>query len=395
VRIAYFSPLPPHATGVASYSAKLLPHLARLVEVTVFSDGLGAAKVDTDNPISLRDTESFAGPLREGFDICVYQMGNNVRYHKRVYDTLLRFPGVTTLHDPNLNSFYGDLFMKRNRVAAYTNEMGYAYGLSGARHARRAQMGLELYSLQRYPLFDRIAHVSLGIVVHSRYAQRLVADRCTRTPVTLVNQPVSIDQSTISVEEAKTRLGFKPDEVLLASFGYIAPNKRIDLALEAFASIHKRHPGVRYALVGKVVNGYDLSAVVARLHLDDAVHIVGYADDVTFKTFLRATDIGINLRCPTLGETSATLLALMAAGKAALVSKVDAFVELPEHACVKIDVGPGELAQIEVLLTALIEDRDLRERVGANALAYIRETCAPAVAAARYYDFIQDVLGET
>jgi glycosyltransferase involved in cell wall biosynthesis len=285
--------------------------------------------------------------------------------------------------------------MKTNRVAAYTNEMAYAHGLAGAQHARRAQMGLEPYRIQRYPLCDRIAHASLGVVVHSRYARRLIVDRSPRTPVTRINQPVSIEHSPMSVEEAKKRLGMDPEDVLLSSFGFIAPNKRINVALEAVANIRKRHPGVRYALIGEVVNGYDISSEVARLHLEDAVRLVGYADEETFATYLRATDIGINLRFPTFGETSATLLALMAAGKATLVSNLDAFVELPEYACVKIDVGPGELAQIEALLSALIEDYGLRERIGANAVEHIREAGDPAVAAAGYIDFIQDVLDET
>jgi glycosyltransferase involved in cell wall biosynthesis len=320
-------------------------------------------------------------------------MGNNVAYHSGIYHTLLRYPGVTTLHDLNLNSFFGDLYMKRDRVAAYTNELGYAYGLSGAQHARRAQMGLEPYSQQHFPLFDRVANVSLGVVVHSLYAQRLIMDRCTRTPVALINQPIPVDRLPLSTKEAKVRLGLDPDTLLFTSFGFIAPNKRIDVALEAFAAVRKRHPGVRYALVGKVVNGYDVSSVVARLNLDDAVNIVGYVDDATFTTYLQATDVGINLRYPTLGETSATLLALMAAGKPTLVSNVDAFVEFPEHTCVKIDVGPGESAQLEALLTALIEDHELRDGVGASALQYVRENCDPAVAAAAYYEFAKHVLG--
>jgi glycosyltransferase involved in cell wall biosynthesis len=394
VRVAYFSPLPPQETGVAEYSANLLPHLAHLTEMTVFTDEADKVNPALRQQFSIRDVGSFASPLRERFDVCMYQMGNNIRFHEHIYATLLRYPGVTTLHDVNLHSFYGELLMKRGRVAAYTREMAYAYGMVGARHARQARLGLRPYDIGRYPLFDRVGHASLGVIVHSQYARRLVASRCPNTLVAHINQPVPVDPGLMNVEEAKTHLSLRPGDLLLASFGYLAPSKRVDVALRAFARIRHSVPNVHYALVGRVIEGYDLESLLVELDLGEVVRLVGYADTATFRTYLAATDIGINLRYPTNGETSATLLALMAAGKPTLVSRVDAFVELPEAACVKIDVGPGEQAQIEALLSALIEDRDLRNQIGANAADHVRRECKPEAVATGYINFIQQVLGE-
>jgi len=398
VRIAYFSPLPPQATGIAEYSANLLPHLARLAKVTVFTDEADKVDPALRQHFLVRDLDRFAGPLRERFDVCLYQMGNNLHFHEGIYATLLRYPGVTTLHDVNLHSFYGELLMKRGRVAAYVREMAYAYGVAGAHHARQAQRGLTPYDIRRYPLCERVGRVSLGVIVHSQYARRLVAERCPDTSVEHINQPVPTSPDPITVQEAKTRLGFRPDDLLLTSFGYVAPSKRVDVALRAFAGVRKRAtvresvPNVHYAVVGKAIAGYDLSPLLAELDLDEAVRMVGYADDATFQAYLMATDIGLNLRYPTWGETSATLLALMAAGKPTLVSRVDAFTELPEAACVKIDLGPGEQAQIEALLLALIKDQELRQHIGANAANHIRRECNPEAVAARYIGFIQQVL---
>ncbi len=75
------------------------------------------------------------------------------------------------------------------------------------------------------------------------------------------------------------------------------------------------------------------------------------------------------------------------------MSGVDAFSELPDAACVKVDVGPDELAQVEVLLAALIEDPDLRRRIGEKAAAYVRHECAPEAVAGAYVEFVQGVIG--
>lgn len=390
MRLGYFSPFLPHATGVADYSAKLLPHLGRLANVTLFT----SRPVPAISPrrFSIRPLDSFLGPLHEGFDMCMYQMGNNVSFHADIYAVLLHYPGVTTLHDLNLHSFYGELLMGRGRKSSYTREMAYAHGLSGARHARRGHQGLTDYKVQGYPLVERVGNISLGVVVHSQYAKRFVAERCPNTPVEHINQPVATTGSPIPSREAKGRLGFDSDDLLLASFGYVSPNKRVDVALRAFASIRESFPNLRYVLVGKVVEGYDLRSMVNELGLGDVVRVVGYVDDDTFRAYLAATDVGINLRHPTSGETSATMLRLMAAGKPTLVSRVDAFVELPDDICMKIDLGPEEQSQVEEALQHLLGNRDLRRELGKKAVDYIRRECRPETVVANYVEFIRQIL---
>jgi glycosyltransferase involved in cell wall biosynthesis len=212
--------------------------------------------------------------------------------------------------------------------------------------------------------------------------------------VSCIPQPVPVASDPITDWEAKARLGFEPDDLLMGSFGYVAPSKRVDVALRAFARVRRSFPNAHYAIVGRVIAGHELSPLLDELGLGEEVRLVGYADDAIFRTYLRAVDVGVNLRYPTHGETSATLLALMAAGKPVLVSRVDAFVELPDAACVKIDVGTEEQSQIETWLLALLEDRDRRCQIGRNALSYVRRECDPEAVAARYVDFMQQVLNE-
>jgi len=65
MRVAFFSPLPPAKSGIADYSAAVLEHLDKSVEVETFTSKL--ASFDASR-----------------FDICVYQLGNNP-YHDFVY----------------------------------------------------------------------------------------------------------------------------------------------------------------------------------------------------------------------------------------------------------------------------------------------------------------------
>lgn len=397
MRLAFFSPLPPQKSGIARYSAELLLHLNRLAEVVLFVDD--PAQVDALDDLEIRAIDTFCGPLAERFDMCLYQMGNNIRYHQAIYETLLEYPGVTVLHDPNLYAFHDDLSMQHDNRGILLREMGYGSGLAGVHAGSRILNHTQPRNDQRFPLLEHIGNTSLGVITHSHYAQRYVRRRCPTARVEQINQPrdLRFDSWTAgqaAAAAAKARLGYSADDLLIGSFGYAAPTKRIHVILKVIAALRDQFPSLRYAVVGAVVDAYDVEALAEELGLSELVRFVGYAEDETFADYLAAVDIGVNLRHPTTGETSAALLATMAAGKACLVSNTDAFVELPDSACVKISTDASEQSQLEEWLSRLAQETALRHNIGQEAFDYIRREYAPATAAQRYVDFVESIVDD-
>jgi len=72
------------------------------------------------------------------------------------------------------------------------------------------------------------------------------------------------------------------------------------------------------------------------------VRILGFAPIEDFVGYLAACDIVLNLRYPTVGESSGTLLRSLGLGKAVMVSEIGSFAEFPEEVCLKVPVGAGE-----------------------------------------------------
>src|SRR5207249_2082759 len=103
----------------------------------------------------------------------------------------------------------------------------------------------------------------------------------------------------------------------------------------------------------------------------DRVTITGHLRLDEFERRIATTDIALNLRERTVGETSASLCRIMAAGVPAVVFNVGAFSELPNDAVVKIDHDEHAGALLEAYLRRLIEDARLRERIGQNAQRHI------------------------
>jgi glycosyltransferase involved in cell wall biosynthesis len=93
---------------------------------------------------------------------------------------------------------------------------------------------------------------------------------------------------------------------------------------------------------------------------------------------MAACDVLVNLRYPTMGETSGSVIRALALGQPLLVSDVGWFSELPDDAVLKVPVDDYEVATIEAALGVAAEHG---ATLGAAARAYVeREHALPAVA---------------
>jgi SAM-dependent methyltransferase len=82
----------------------------------------------------------------------------------------------------------------------------------------------------------------------------------------------------------------------------------------------------------------------------------------------------------------------MAAGVPAVVSNVGAFAELPADCVIKIDTDEYSEALLLAYLKRLLEDADLRRRIGNNARRYVVSEHSIEQSAASYIKFVRDVI---
>jgi glycosyltransferase involved in cell wall biosynthesis len=165
---------------------------------------------------------------------------------------------------------------------------------------------------------------------------------------------------------------------LIGCFGFLNMNKRIPELLEAFASFRRRRPGARLLLVGAAGERFDVQRRLERLGLTEGVQRLDYVSEERMWSLMAACDVLVNLRYPTMGETSGSVIRALALGQALLVSDVGWFSELPDDAVLKIPVDDYEVATIEAALTVAA---DHGATLGAAARAYVeREHALPAVA---------------
>lgn len=374
MRLAFASPLPPLTSGIADYAAELVPALAAAgAEVTLFFEG--EEPPPSDQPGALRARPIAELPAaRAEFDALLYQMGNSGPHHAGIYRTLLACPGYVLLHEFMLHHLVRELTLARGDGAAYVEEMRYCTGETG----RRAAQGLldthRPVDLWSYPLFERVVDRSLGVLVHSDFARRRILASRPQAPVEVVPFPVDLRHlPEVGAERraaARRELGLPADAFVLASFGFVTPHKRLDVALAAFARFRRRHGEARFLICGEVAPQYDLRALLEAVG-SDGVTVTGRVPLATFHRAMQACDVAVNLRHPTGGETSAALLRLLASGIPTLVTDVGSFAELPDGVVAKVAIDEHEVDHLEALYEKLATDAGLRRAMSGGARRHV------------------------
>jgi glycosyltransferase involved in cell wall biosynthesis len=394
LRIAYFSPLPPQKSGVAVYSRELLSQLGRFATIELFvDDGVRPEPEIRDHFLwhSYRDYEKLQE--KEPYDVTIYHIGNNV-IHEYIYRTLLKHRGIVVLHDYVLHPFLQHITLQKGDRSAYVAEMKYSYGPEGEKMARAyADASYPFADFLKHPLNERVIDSGGCVVVHSNF----VRDMIKRGDVRVIPHGRDLaGEDEKQVLEIKNELGLGGSWPVLGCYGFMSRNRRLEVLVEVFGRIIPGYPDAKLLLAGDLDAGYKKSivALVRKLNLSDRVIFGGYADDGSYRKYLACADVVVNLRWPTMGETSGTLLDALAFGKPVIVSDVGSYREFPDDCCWKVGVNGHEKELLEAYINELLKNGPLREKMGKNARAYIYENHRWEKVAGEYYKLIREYMSD-
>jgi glycosyltransferase involved in cell wall biosynthesis/SAM-dependent methyltransferase len=369
IKVAYFSPLPPARSGIADYSAALLDELKKLVDVEVF-----ASKPLSFNP--------------KNFDVTLYQVGNNV-YHDFCYEAAMDHPGVVVVHEANLHHLIADITIKRGDWDAYmraVEQEGSPADLAYADRVRRLEVGPDYEGV---PMLRQLLSRSKAAIVHSGCVESELRGAGFAGAVDRIPHGAWIPQANRS--EFRDRLGLDETTPLIGIFGFLKPYKRIAESLRAFRRLVRVQPSAKMILVGDPHPELQLESLIRSLDLGLHVRVLGFRPIEEFVGYLAACDIVLNLRYPTVGENSGTLMRALGLGKAVVVSEVGSFSELPETICLKAPVDATEEDHLFEYLNLLVSRPEVRKALGARAREWVETECTWPKVAQRYADFLERI----
>jgi len=384
-RLAYISPLPPERSGIADYSAELLPELARHYDIEVI---VNQSRVDDPwirANVPIRDVSWF-DQNADRYDRVLYHFGNST-YHQHMFGLLERHRGIVVLHD----FFLGN-------VIAHMDGVGYAPGFwdtalyaSHGYHAVQERILAQEPSdiAWKYPVNLAILQQADGVIVHSEFARKLAdlwyGDR------------YSLDWSKIPLlraqregptrADARKALGLHDRDFLVCCFGMMGPTKLNLRLIDAWlGSALAADDKCRLVFVGEKDNGKygaECSAALSKNSDANRIRSTGFVAPSSYRNYLAAADIAVQLRALSRGETSASVLECMSYGLPTIVNALGAATELPADCIFRLP-DPFSSEQLVAALELLWKDPSLRLAIGERARAYVRSTHSPRAAADQY-----------
>jgi glycosyltransferase involved in cell wall biosynthesis len=374
VKAAYFSPMPPERSGIADYSALLVPELAKRVELHVVERG--------------------ARRPPRGTDAAVYHVGNDAEHHGWIVEALRGFPSLVVLHEAVLHHLVAGMTLGRGDRDGYLGAMQRDAGPAGRMLAHGVVDGLvpPLWETcpQDFPLVGEIFPWARALVVHSATVERMVRERGYPGPIWRIPHPAWRVPPALPDPELPELARAGP---VIGCFGHLNASKRMPQLLAAFRRVVDEVPDAALLVVGPATPELQLEARIERLGLGGRVVRLGYVDEPLLWPLLERCAVVTNLRWPTMGETSGIALRAMSMGRPLVVSDVGWFSELPDTVAAKVPVDEWEIDTLAATLTLLCSNRELRDAMGRAGLDLATRSHDVGAVAERYAAAIELTAG--
>jgi glycosyltransferase involved in cell wall biosynthesis len=278
------------------------------------------------------------------------------------------------LHDFVMQGFYAEQYDETGDYLRYARLQEQFYGEQGRKIAERIKVRSsvpiwEAPDAIQFPLNEEIVSHARGLIVHSDFVRERI-QALTSVPVFTIphhgHVVKSFDDSAI-----RRNLGVEESQLLICSAGYISKNKRYDQILAALQQLEDI--SFQYVIAGEDRGGLLRDPLRSK---DMSFRVLGHLLLPEMESILSASDICINLRFPTMGESSGSLIRMMGYGKPVLVTNFGSYAELPDYAVLKVDPDIDEVETIKRFVHSLALDPDFRISVGREARAFVERECS-------------------
>nr|VFK41182.1 MAG: Glycosyltransferase involved in cell wall bisynthesis [Candidatus Kentron sp. TC] len=387
-KLAFVSPLLPQRTGIAYYSAELLPALAEYydIDVVVAQDSVDDPWVEAHG--KARDVSWLRVNARK-FDRVLYQFGNSP-FHLHMFDLSREIPGTLVLHDFFVSGALSWSELHGGVEHAWKRALYVAHGYGAMREALQDREEAQY----RYPVNFPILQHAQGVIVHSEYSKKL-ADRWYGEGASDSWEVIPHLRAPIEPFDrvsSREKLGIGKEDFCVCAFGFLGQTKLNHRLLECWLeSALAGDKGCHLVFVGENAGGdygARLLKTIRASGFADRIRLTGFVSPERFRRYLAAADMAVQLRARSRGETSGTILDCMNHGLPLIVNANGSMVELDAKAVLMLPDEFDDDALIRALET-LWREPERGRLLGERAREIIRNRHSPEACARRYAEAIE------
>lgn len=393
IKLAMVTPWPNQKTGIANYVYKLIPYLTKHIDVDVFVDN----SVDKNsellgNPYGALYPISELDNKKDDYDEILYEIGNNSEFHMGTYEMIRKYKGISEIHDYILHPFFYHSYYLNRKYEIYKEALINGYGKDGLNYYNRVKSGLQGPDDIKYPMSHSVSSISKQTIFHNHWS-RIQSERNDLVTIPHPSFDKLINEETDKQQLKQKYKIYNNEDIVIGCFGFINKNKRPEKILEAIEILLRLNYHIKLIFFGQV-NFDGIEDIIKKKNLQEAVYITGYLNTNEYNVGLEICDIVINLRYPSMGESSGTLCEAFKYGKPVLVTEVNQYLEFPDEVCWKVPVGEHEVPVMVEMLRHLIDNAEIRLTLGQNAKAYADYVLSPDRIARQYYNVIKSITQE-
>jgi glycosyltransferase involved in cell wall biosynthesis len=352
VKVLWGSPLPPIRSGVSDYAVELLAEMHKLCQVRVLAPPDWDGDWNLPIPLVPADTQTVDR------EIALLHIGNNP-FHEWLVKRALAESAVLVMHDLVLHHLLVESTVAKGRDEEFRKALTTEYGVRGDQIADGRAAG---FTARRdpflFPARSSVLASAQGAVVHSRWAAQQIRGERPDLPVGVVHLPAR-DPGSPNRKELRRAFGIEDETLLLMHLGFLTVDKGLESLLGAVAAAKRTGIRVKLVLVGQSAGASNFTDLVRSLDLEYEVLFTGWVSDEKMLNFPSAADLGIVLRDPSAGETSAAVLRFVACGTPVATVALHQYLEWPAEAVLRVTPGPSMTADLSRHIIAGGNDPDL------------------------------------
>lgn len=296
--LGVYGPKPVEQSAVASYIALSLPALSK------YFDCVHVSRYDTVDP--------------DHFDYVLYHLSANVN-SRHSHAALRQRAGPVIVHEHNCLEFYYTIWddltedYRKRIISLFSKKFGRFFkDLAEAQAFADETPGMDRYNVD-IGVEAIFMEQATAAITHSPFIRDLLQVRYPQTHIEMVPlmaAPFTSEQ----VVWARKRLGLHPDDLVFGMFGRIGEYKRAEQVIHAWQQWNDRPLNAKLLILGKRQYAIDIPVSNNMIYMDYVV------DDGEFDAFLATADCAVQLRYPTLGETSGVVSKMIANNKRLIIS---------------------------------------------------------------------------
>lgn len=318
----------------------------------------------------LQDIYDYFHYDRNDDDFILYQLANNDHFGW-IAECFLRQPGAVLTHDISLYWLLcqttGLQFTFMEEEVGIANAIMLKNSFDWDR-PRLATTGVHAAYFNR-----AILQYASGIITHSPYQAENFRRKFPTVPVHSVPlvpnflHPLTAIVDRTDLAQRRNELDITTETITFGVMGFQAFHKRLPELLEGFCKLES-DSDVKVLLVGKwddVVRGQCEDSIAELKRRGWLLLVDRYVPEVELETFIAISDVVVNFRYPTAGESSGIACQALAVGVPLLVNKIGSFVDLPESSVIRVPYAADGLesdAVAEVLRHITRNPEFLREK---------------------------------